>query len=220
VGSRSRYVERDVPPLLRIEELSSFLRFLTLAASRTAQTSNFAALAHDSGVSADTGLRWFGVLEATFLVDVLPPYWRNIGKRLVKAPKIHFADAGLAAHILGVRSWREAVSRNVAGALLETLVVQHALVYCGAGRRPTAVFHYRSHAGVEVDLVLERGARLLPLEVKLADTVTRGDLRGLLAFLEDFPAAPFGVVLYAGEEVLPVARNIVAVPLALFLDGR
>lgn len=216
---RSTYVERDVPPLLRIEELSTFVRFLTLAASRTAQTSNFATLAHDAGVSADTGLRWFGILEATFLTDVLPPYWRNIGKRLVKSPKIHFGDAGLAAHLLGIRSWKDAMRRNVAGSLLETLVAQHALAYCETARLPTSVFHYRSHAGSEVDLVLGRGPRLLPLEVKLADTVRASDVRGLAAFLRDFPAASYGVVLYGGAEVLPIARGIVALPLTLFLAG-
>jgi len=81
---RTAYVERDVPPLVRLEEVAAFVRFLALAAARTAQTTNYSALAHAAGVSADTGLRWFGVLEATFLADLLPPFWRNIGKRLVK----------------------------------------------------------------------------------------------------------------------------------------
>jgi hypothetical protein len=216
---RSTYVERDVPPLLRVEELAAFVRFVTLAASRTAQTSNFAALAHQAGVSADTGLRWFGVLEATFLVDVVPPYWRNIGKRLVKSPKIHFGDAGLAAHLLSVRGWSDAVRQNLAGPLVETLVAQHALAYCETASRPTLVFHYRSHGGAEVDLVLERGQRLLPLEVQLSDTVRAGDVKGLIGFLSDFPAAAYGVVLYGGAAILPIARRVVALPLTLFLGG-
>jgi predicted AAA+ superfamily ATPase len=217
---RSAYVERDVPPLLRVEEVSAFLRYLTLVAARTSQTSSFASLARDAGVSPDTGLRWFGVLEATFLADAVQPYWRNIGKRLVKSPKVHFGDTGLAARILDLRGWKDAVRQNLAGALLETLVAQHALAFSEAGRRPSRVFHFRSHSGAEVDLVVERGNRLLPIEVKSASTIQPADLRGILAFLRDFPAAPFGVVLYSGEEAIPVARSIVALPLSRFLSGQ
>ncbi len=217
---RSAYVERDVPPLLRVEEVSAFLRFLTLVAARTSQTSSFASLSRDAGVSPDTGLRWYGVLEATFLADTVQPYWRNIGKRLVKSPKIHFGDAGLAARILAVDRWKDARRHGLAGALLETLVAQHVLAYAESGRRPSSVFHFRSHSGTEVDLVVERGPRLLPIEVKSSSTIQPSDLRGLFAFLKDFPAAPHGVVLYAGEEALPVGRGVAAVPLTHFLAGR
>jgi hypothetical protein len=217
---RTAYVERDVPPLLRVEEVSAFLRYLTLVASRTSQTSSFASLARDAGVSPDTGFRWFGVLDATFLADAIQPYWRNIGKRLVKSPKVHYGDTGLAARMLDVRGWKDAVRQNFAGALLETLVAQHTLAFSDSGRRPSKVFHFRSHGGAEVDLVVERGNRLLPIEVKSASTIQSADLRGLLGFLKDFPAAPFGVVLYGGEEALPVARSVVAVPLPRFLSGR
>jgi hypothetical protein len=217
---RSAYVERDVPPLVQVDEVSAFVRFLTLAAARTSQTTNFAALAHESGLSADTGLRWFSVLESTFLADLVPPYWRNIGKRLVKAPKLHFGDAGLAAHMMGISDWRSAQRQHVAGALLETLVAQHLLTFAETSRRPTQLFHYRTHAGAEVDFVLSRGARLLPVEVKLSSTVKSSDVRGMAAFLDDFSsAAPFGVVLTTGSEAMPVARGITAIPLMSLLEG-
>jgi predicted AAA+ superfamily ATPase len=217
---RAAYVERDVPPLVQVEEIAALVRFLTLVASRTAQTTNYAALAHESGISADTGLRWFGALEATFLADLVPPYWRNIGKRLVKSPKIHFGDAGLGAHLAGVRNWADALRQNMAGALLETLVAQHLLAFCDTSRRATSLFHYRTHAGAEVDLVLSRGRRLLPLEVKLSSTVRPPEARGMQSFLQDFRgSAPFGVVLYAGLEAVPVARGIVAVPVTALLDA-
>jgi hypothetical protein len=218
---RMAYMERDVPPLLRVEEVPAFLRFLSLAAARTSQVANFASLARECGVSADTGLRWFGILEATFLTDQVPPYWRNIGKRLLKSPKLHFGDAGLAAHLMGVRSWAEAVRLNLSGALLETLSAQHLMAFAETATRPTQIFHYRTHAGAEVDLVLVRGARLLPVEVKLSATVRPGDVSGLRAFLGDFPSeAPFGTVLYAGAEAVPLGRNVVALPLRTFLAGE
>lgn len=214
------YVERDVPAVLQVEEVPSFVRFASLAAARTSQVTNFAALARDAGVSADTGLRWFGVLEATFLADLVPPWWRNIGKRLTKSPKLHLGDAGLAAHLMGVRSWDEALRLNLGGALLETLVAQHLLAYAETASAPTAVHHYRTHAGAEVDFVLSRGARLIPVEVKLSATPRPSDASGLRSFLTDFsPAARFGVVLHAGTDTLPLGRALVALPLHGFLAG-
>ncbi len=217
---RSAYVERDVPQLVRIEEVPAFVRFLSLAAARTAQTTNFAALAHDSGISADTGLRWFGAVEATFLADLVQPYFRNIGKRLVKTPKLHLGDVGLAAHLCGVRRWDDAVRHQLSGALLETLVAQHVLAFAGSARQPVGVSHYRTHGGAEVDLVATRGRRLLPIEVKASRTVGPRDAVGIRAFLSDFASsAPFGVLLYSGEDARPIARDVVALPLTTFLAG-
>lgn len=217
---RAAYVERDVPPLVQIEDLGAFLRFLALAASRTAQTTNHAALAHAAGVSVDTGLRWLGVLEATFLADRVTPWWRNVGKRIVKSPKLHFGDAGLAARTLGVRTWEEAARHNLAGALLETLVAQHLFAFTEGAARPTQLHHYRTHAGAEVDFVVARGARLLPIEVKSSATARPADAAGMRSFLDDFgSAAPFGVVLYGGSEAVALGRGITALPLSLFLEG-
>lgn len=215
---RSAYVERDVPPLLRVEEVSTFVRFLSLAAARTAQTTNLAALAHDVGISADTGIRWSGLLEATFLLELVPPWFRNIGKRLVKAPKLHGGDVGLTAHLAGIQNWKDAQRQNIAGPLLESLVAQHLSVFASASRLPTRLFHYRTHAGAEVDFVTARVRSLLPIEIKLTATPDARDLGGLRAFMKDF-AAPFGVLLYAGTESIPLGRSIVALPLTTFLEG-
>ena len=214
------YVQRDVPPLVQIDQVAPFVRFISLAAARTAQTTNHAMLARETGVSADTGLRWFGVLESTFLADPVPPWFRNIGKRLVKAPKLHFGDAGLAARMAGVVGWADARRQNLAGALVETLVAQHLLVFAECGRQPAQVFHYRTHAGAEVDFVLARGRRLVPVEVKSSSKIDARDLSGMRSFLSDFRReAPFGVVLYTGPQALPVGRGIVALPMTTFLEG-
>ncbi len=217
---RSAYVERDVPPLMRVEEVSTFVRFLQLAAVRTSQTANHASLGRDTGISTDSSLRWLGILEATFLVDQAPPYWRNLGKRLVKTPKLHLGDAGVAASLAGIRDWPEALRQGMAGPLLETLVFQHAQAFAEVSRAKTDLFHYRTHAGQEVDLVLSRGSRVVPVEVKLSRTASGNDGRGLEAFLGDFPKqAAFGILLYGGTEVVPMGRSLVAVPLSVFLEG-
>lgn len=217
---RASYVERDVPPLLQVEEVASFIRFLALAASRTAQTTNYAAIGHEAGISTNTALRWSGVLEATFLVDLLPPYFRNLGKRLVKAPKLHFGDVGLAGHFVGASSWKDATRTHVAGALLETLVAQHFLAFSDTARSPVKVFHYRTQAGAEADFVLARGPRLIPIEVKASATVRSGDTTGLRSFLKDHPeSASFGVVLYTGDGSVPLGKDVVAIPLGAVLGG-
>ncbi len=160
------------------------------------------------------------MLEATYLADLVPPWWRNLGKRLVKSPKLHFGDAGLAGHLLGIRRWEEAGRANLGGALLETLVAQHLLVFAECSKRATAIFHYRTHAGAEADFVASRGAGRLPIEVKSASAVRGSELRGMESFLGDFGGeAPFGVCLTGGTEVLPAGRGIVAIPLAVFLEG-
>ncbi len=217
---RATYLERDVPALVRTDETGPLSRFVSLAAARTAQTTNIADLAREAGVSGDTGRRWSGVLEATFLADLVTPWFRNIGKRLVKAPKLHFGDAGLAAHLVGARTWSEALGSHVAGALLETLVAQHLLAFAATASRPTAVHHYRTHAGAEVDFILARGSRLLPIEVKASVTVKGSELRGLRAFMADHrDEAPLGVVLYTGAVAVPMGGAVVALPLHAVLGG-
>jgi predicted AAA+ superfamily ATPase len=217
---RAAYVERDVPPLVQLDDLPSFLRYLGLAAARTAQLMNYSAIGRDAGVATDTSVRWMGVLEATFLADELPPYFRNVGKRLVKSPRLHLGDVGVAAELCGVRTWPDALRFNLAGPFLETLVAQHLFAFAETAAQATRVFHWRTHAGAEVDFVLERGSRLLPVEVKLTSTPGPSDARGVRAFRETFPeAAQFGVVLHAGENAIPLADGVVAVPLSIFLAG-
>jgi predicted AAA+ superfamily ATPase len=217
---RATYIQQDVPPLLKVEEVPPFVRFVSMTAAQTAQTTNHAALARDTGISTDTALRWFGLLETTFLVDPIPSYQRNRRKRLVKSPKVHFGDAGLAAYLAGVRNHREASRVNIAGALLETLVAQHLLAFCESARKETSLLHYRSHGGAEVDFVLEQGNRTIPIEVKMGATARPSDTRGIQSFLkEPLHTAPFGLLLYGGTDTVPLTRSVVALPLSRFLEG-
>lgn len=168
------YVERDLRELIELRQLDTFRRFVRLAAGRTGQLLNLAALAADAGVSSPTAQAWVTLLEASFIVHRLPPWFANLGKRLVKQHKLYFCDVGLAAWLLGVRRADDLASHPLRGALFENLVVnefvKHAL---NQGFRPDLHF-YRDSNGVEVDLVVEYGlppGQLGLVEIKSGQTV-------------------------------------------------
>ena len=217
---RTLYVSRDVPELVRVEQMGDFLRLASLCAASTAQLVNLSRMARDVAVSVDTVRRWLNVLEATYLVERLQPYWRNTRSRLVRTPKLHVGDSGMAAHLLGVRDWADAGTRGVDGFLLETWVHQQLKAFAESPERQTGLYFFRSHGGPEVDLVMERGGRLIPVEVKRAATLRREDAAGLRAFLDlAGKDAPFGILLHGGGEAVSLGDRIVALPLRAFLAG-
>jgi predicted AAA+ superfamily ATPase len=212
------YIERDVPAIVRIEDVPAFVRFVTACASSSASLLNLSELARDLGVSVDTAKRWVGVLESTFVALRRSPFWRNVRTRLVKSPKLFLADSGLMAALLGASDWAGAQSMNVAGAIHETWVHQQLHALTALAAPPTELHFYRTHTQVEVDFVLGRAGRLVPLEIKLGTTIRPADARGIDAFVEQFPRhARFGLVLHGGTGIHPVTDKALAVPLAAFL---
>jgi uncharacterized protein len=164
------YVERDVRQLIKIGDLLLFQTFLRLCAGRTGQILNLASLASDCGISQPTARSWLSVLEASYIVFRLPPFFANLGKRLIKAPKLYFYDTGLAATLLNIETPQQLETHPLRGALFETWVVAEiAKAYIHRGRRPRLSF-YRDRSGLEIDLVLEKGTDLLLVEVKSAQT--------------------------------------------------
>ncbi len=213
------YLERDVPNLVRTDDPANFLRFVRLIAANTAQVVNQSRLASDLGVTSDTVRRWLGVLERSYVAQPLLPFWRNVRKRLTKAPKVHFIDSGLAAHLAGIRSWPQAVEQNAAGHLLETWVHHQLQVYISASPTPPQLHFFRSARGEECDFVVD-GSWPLPIEVKSSRTLRAHDAAGVVAFLSTFRSARFGLVLYPGEELVPLAERVAAVPMRSFFDPR
>jgi predicted AAA+ superfamily ATPase len=164
------YVERDVRQLVKIGDLLIFQTFLRLCASRTGQILNLSALANECGISHPTARSWLSVLEASYIVFRLPPYFANLGKRLIKAPKLFFYDTGLAANLLNLENPGQLATHPLRGALFETWVVAEiAKAHLHRGRRPRLSF-YRDRSQLEIDLVLEKGTDLVLVEVKSAQT--------------------------------------------------
>jgi hypothetical protein len=209
------YLERDVRNLRNIGDLTQFQTFLRALAARGAQILNISDLARDVGVSVNTAKDWISLLEASFQVFFLRPYYANIGKRLVKAPKVFFTDTGLLCYLVGLRDVEHAMSGPMGGAIFENLVVADILkIFLHRGEEP-AMYYWRTSHGSEVDLIIETQSGLLPLEIKQTETPRPEMAKGIASFKVDFgKKAASGYVVFPGEVVLPLAENISALPLA------
>lgn len=199
------YVERDVRQILNVGDLVTFTTFLRLAAGRTAQETKVASLGADAGVTQPTARSWLSVLEASYLAFRLPPWLHNTRKRLVKAPKLHFVDSGLVCWLLTIREPSELVHHPLRGAVFESWVAlelyKQRLHRGGVPR----LHHLREARGLEVDLVVDDGARLLLVEVKSGATVASDWFGPLRRGLEETRAEHPGrdvraAIVYGGDE--------------------
>ena len=177
----STYVERDVRVLLNVGDLETFERFVKLCAGRIGQLLNASSLASDAGVSVDTARRWLSVLKTSFLVFLLPPHHRNFNKRVIRSPKLYFHDTGLACLLLGIRTVEQLSSHSSRGALFENHVVSEVAKAYWNHRRTPPLYFWRDQTGHEVDLLIEEGGSLFPVEIKSGSTVA-GDMFGSLAW--------------------------------------
>ena len=164
------YVERDVRQLVQVENQTAFETFVRLLAGRVGQVVNFQSLSDDIGVDAKTLKRWLSVLEASYVVVRLQPYYRNLGKRLVKSPKVYFTDVGLAAYLLGITTAAQIGRDPLFGNLFENLVVLDLLKTKLNFQLRQDFYYIRDNGGVEVDLVVEQNRKLNLLEVNGAMT--------------------------------------------------
>jgi len=206
---------RDVRDLANIEGLTELPRLLALVAARPMALLNYAELVRSAGLAQSTLKRYFALLEAVFLVRTLRPWHANIGKRMVKTPKVMLCDSGLAAHLMGIDDARLAQDRMLLGGLLESFVAMEITKQIGWSASAPALYHFRTHEGDEVDLVLERrSGALVGIEVKSAATVTGTDFKGMRA-LAQAAGRRFhrGVVLYTGTEVVPFGPRLHAMPI-------
>ncbi len=196
------YLERDVRQLVAVRDLSQFQRFVRMCAARSGQLLNLAALGADCGISAVTAREWLSVLEASYLVTRLPPYFRNFGKRLVKSPKLYFLDVGLMAWLLGIRDEASLATHAARGALFETWVVAETIKWRFNAGQPADLFFWRDSTGHEIDLLFETPAGLQAVEIKSGATFAADWLDGLVKwrkFAGDTPTLK-PVLIYGGDE--------------------
>ncbi|MGC1954956.1 MAG: ATP-binding protein [Gammaproteobacteria bacterium] len=208
------YVERDVRLMHNIQDLRAFELFLSLCAGRHGQEFSRAALARECGVSEPTVKTWGHVLAASYILYFLAPYHRNYGKRLVKTPKLYLLDAALAAWLTRQPSPAAALAGNMGGALFEGWVVSEAVkTFALLGRTPD-LFFWRSHDGLEVDLIVQAGSRFFPIEIKLTATPTLRYLEPLNRFKElaGAEAAATGVLVCRVEQPQSLPHGNRALP--------
>ena len=184
------YLERDIRTIYNIGNLRDFQRFLQLLAARCAQQLNLSEYSRELGVAVPTIKNWLSILEASRIVYLLPPYHANLGKRIVKAPKLYFLDIGLVAHLTGIRGRELLLKGPLAGPLFENFCIQETVkIYLHRGERPP-LFYLRTAAGLEVDLLVERTfGKVVPVEIKLNKTPSASLASSLTEVCKGFPPA-------------------------------
>jgi predicted AAA+ superfamily ATPase len=208
-------LQRDIRDLASIADFTAIPRLLSVVAARAGSLLNFADLSRTMGLPQTTLKRYFALLENTFLVQLLRPWARNLGKRVIQTPKVYLNDSGLLAHALGATVERLKTEGSLAGAVLENFVLMELRKQCSWSVIRPELFYWRTASGQEVDFVLEdRTGKVVGIEVKAAATLGSNDVRGLKALADAVGKSWIrGVVLYSGTEVIPFAANLHGVPL-------
>jgi predicted AAA+ superfamily ATPase len=199
------YLERDLQALSSVSDLPDFRRLMRAVCLRIGQLTNQTELGRDVALAQPTVHRWLNLLEASYLLVRLPAYAVNRTKRLIKTPKVYWADTGLAMHVAGLT--------QPTGALFENTVLLDLLAWRDSRIGTTDLMYWRTVTGVEVDFVVESQGRLLPIEVKTTARPTVADTAGLRTFLADYgAAAPAGLLLHTGDNLEWIAPGVLAVP--------
>lgn len=202
------YVERDVRQLLNVKEIVVFEKFLKLLAGRVGQVLNMSSLATDVGVSIATINHWVSVLEASYILFRLNPYYENFGKRIIKAPKIYFVETGLACYLLGIENEHQLAQNPLLGGLFENLIVTETLkARLNKGLDPN-IFFFRDSNQFEVDLLLKWRNELIPVEIKSASTWHDSFAKGLLKFKSISPSCSNGLIIYGGDQYFSTTDKV------------
>ena len=214
-GYEQSYLERDVRDLIKVADLVSFRRFLHLLAYRSGSTLRISELARDTGLSVGTVSRYLGVLEASFIIDRLPPYLAGMATRLVKSPKVVLGDSGLGCFLTGVT---EVYQETFFGAMLETYVAQNLLAILEVHLSGADLFFWHVQGRYEVDFVIEWGMKVVAIEVKAASRWSQRDLKGLKAFVKRNPDCHAAILAYTGTEAVSLGERLWAIPLGMLLS--
>ena len=218
---RTTYIERDLVQLTSIERLPEFGRLMLLAAARSGHVLNFADLGRDAGLPYVTLRRYMQVLEQTYQISLISPFFTNVSKRLTKAPKLYWTDTGMAAHLLDLDDVPALERSPKLGALVETWVAQELQKLLGVAPVPMRLYGWRLQNGPEVDFLIEHGRRFVALEVKWGRSIDRAFLKtSQMIHAQWGQQCVIGVVLYGGDEVVALGPKMVAVPLGTFFSPK
>jgi hypothetical protein len=195
------YIHRDVRTLANVGDLEVFERFLMLCAGRVGQLLNYSSLANDCGVSVDTARRWVSVLKTSFIIFLMEPHHSNFNKRIIKTPKMYFYDTGLACHLLRIRNNQQLMTNPQRGGIFENYVISEIAKAYHHHRQKPPLYFWRDRTGHEVDLIVEEGRRLYPVEIKSGQTATSDMLEGLCWWCKQAGVARSDATLvYGGTE--------------------
>jgi len=210
------YIERDVRALITLKDLRQFQQFMQLLAGRIGQIANFSSLSNDVGVSSTTIKNWISVLKASHILFELPPYFPNIRKRVIKSPKIYFTDTGLAAYLCNISTNLQLRRDPLRGGLYENFIIlEFTKAAYNKGLQPEFYFYRDSH-GNEIDLIIKKDNKLIPIEIKSAETFTNSFLKGINHFQKTFSDThEEGFVLFNGIQKYEIQKIKILNPLQI-----
>lgn len=194
------YVERDLRMLINIKDLSKFEIFLKLCSGRTGQILNLSSLGNDCGVNHVTIKSWISVLEASFIIKLLHPYYKNFKKRLIKAPKLYFLDTGMACFLLGIQNPGQLSTHPLRGSLFESFIVSEMLKARFNAGKTDNQFYFRDNIGNEIDLICDHGTHIVPVEIKSGQTVSRQFFKNLKYFCKLTDTIKTPSLVYGGDQ--------------------
>ena len=214
---RQTYLERDLLNIKSIENIPDFNRLLSLVAFRTGGLLNLSDLSRETGLPFTTLRRYMNLLEATYQIFLLRPYFTNVGKRLVKTPKIYMTDTGMVSFLRGIEDWSALEHQGQVGAIVETWVALELLKLLTISDQRLQLYFWRTQTGQEVDFLIEHGQKLVAIEVKWGHRIHDSDIVSLRRCAEDLKEKlTFSVILYGGTEIVPFSPKIVAIPFPIF----
>lgn len=215
------YLERDIRTFYNIGNLRDFQRFLHLLAARCAQILNLSSLAVDLGVAVNTLKHWLSVLEASRIIYLLQPYYNNLGKRVVKSPKVYFMDCALVCYLLSIKDQNSLMNGPMAGPLFENFCIQETVKTLANKAKRIDLYYLRTHNGLEVDLILEKDGQIFPVEFKLSKTPTIAMGEPMRLFRQLFsklnPAQ--GMILSLYEKNTVLTRDVSLVNMDEYLEA-
>jgi predicted AAA+ superfamily ATPase len=209
------YLERDVRSLRQVADLTQFQSFVRALGARHGQLFNATEVARELGLAVNTIRAWLSVLETSYQVTILRPFYRNAGKRLVKSPKVYLTDPGILCYLTGIQTREQILGSPLGGPLFEGVVLGELIkAQVNRGQEPR-VYFWRTAAGAEVDIVVEHAGRYVPIEARLSSTPRPRMASGIEAFVRDFPESDKGFVVHAGDIILPLGEHALALPMDL-----
>jgi predicted AAA+ superfamily ATPase len=192
------YIERDVKQIRNIENTILFNRFLQLCAGRAGQQLNVSALSIEGGIDVKTVQAWLSILQSSYIIYLLPPYHKNFNKRIVKTPKLYFIDTGVACSLLGIRQAKELENSHFRGALFENYVIMELLKEKYNQASTTGFYYWKENNGIEIDLLIDTGKNIIPIEIKAASTFAESQIKNLQQW-NKIIGGKGGLLLHNGE---------------------
>ncbi|MCI4405853.1 MAG: ATP-binding protein [Sulfuricurvum sp.] len=215
----STYVERDIRDVGELRDISAFIKFFNIIAPRSCSLLNKSDLASDSTISEPTVNNYLSMLEMIYQISLLRAYSSNVSKRFIKSPKLFMTDSGVFTHLLGITSIEEIHESNHKGDIFETFVYTELIKHISYSMMQPAIYHYRTDDKKEIDFILEKGDKIIAIEVKASHTVKKEDFKHIADFQSKAKQNILGLVLYSGEHILPFGDETskrYALPLSIF----